>query len=168
MSIILHRRSSYSLFPSSTDPLSENSANKNTGRRSSRRISASREATDIFLYHGPKRNNDTIESPSAMGRMIPLKLQASQEKRLSSASSQLAAIPSISSTNSPSTPRKRRPGPVTDLIIIPYTEEEWKTVMEEVKILYLKGQYKHCSMRCQQLLNNKNSVSFMDRFNATI
>jgi len=37
---------------------------------------------------------------------------------------------------------------------VPYTEEEWKAVMEEVKILYLKGQYKHCSMRCKQILDS--------------
>jgi hypothetical protein len=36
---------------------------------------------------------------------------------------------------------------------VPHTEEEWKTVMEEVKVLYLKGQYKHCSMRCKQVLD---------------
>ncbi|CZR50625.1 uncharacterized protein PAC_00499 [Phialocephala subalpina] len=47
-----------------------------------------------------------------------------------------------------------RPGPVTDLTILPYTQDEWKKVTEEVKILYSKGQYKHCSMRCKQILDN--------------
>jgi hypothetical protein len=170
MSIVLQRRSSYSLFPSCTDPLPQHSSYKNTGCRLGRRISRSREATDISLCHGgvanDQRRNDMAVNKSlkqpAMVRMIPFKLQAS---RPSSTSSLPTTTPSISS---PITPRKPRPGPVTDLIIVPYTQEDWRAVMEEVKILYLKGQYKHCSMRCQQLLNTKDSVSLMDRSMITI
>ena len=159
MSIIL--RSSYSLFPSCSDPLSQNvSANKNVRRQSSRRISASRQAT---LCDRERANKDEInealtivnkkQSPANMSsRLIPLKLQKSEENRSQRTSYPPTTIPSIS-TNPPATPRKQRPGPVTDLIIVPYTEDEWKIVMEEVKILYLKGQYKHCSMRCRQVLD---------------
>jgi hypothetical protein len=57
-------------------------------------------------------------------------------------------------------PKRIRPGPVTDLNILPYTQKDWKKVMEEVKILYSKGQYKHCSARCKQILDNiKDPVS---------
>ena len=49
---------------------------------------------------------------------------------------------------------RQRPGPVTDLTIFPYTEREWREIMEEVKILYMKRQYKQCSVRCMQILKN--------------
>jgi hypothetical protein len=37
--------------------------------------------------------------------------------------------------------------------------------MEEVKILYLKGQYKQCSMRCKHILDSiKHTVSALDTY----
>jgi hypothetical protein len=167
----------YSLFPSCPDPLSPTSTDKIIGHSSVRRISRSREATDTLSCHigeanGDKRNNIIVnsrlkESP-AMGRMIPLKLQLSEQRRsesnLNSYPPTITPTTPFISTSSPTTSRKARPGPVTDLIIIPYTQEEWKIVMEEVKILYLKGQYKHCSMRCKQILENiKDAVSIFNR-----
>jgi hypothetical protein len=50
--------------------------------------------------------------------------------------------------------RRERPGPVTDLIIFPEEQEEWEIVMEEVKKLYVNRQYKQCSARCIQILEN--------------
>ncbi|KAK0118823.1 hypothetical protein ONS95_007704 [Cadophora gregata] len=104
----------------------------------------------------PKKSNN-------MGRLIPLKLEANMSDTKSSSSSQkappslplteLASVP-IPAPLNPSKPSKRaRPGPVTDLTILPYTQKEWGTVMEEVRLLYSKGQYKHCAMRCKQILD---------------
>ncbi|KAE8442310.1 hypothetical protein EG329_003510 [Mollisiaceae sp. DMI_Dod_QoI] len=98
-----------------------------------------------------------------MGRLIPLKLEGAPVTKsntnlpsptfLSKSSSITSFVPPSPSPLSPKSQRRSRPGPVTDLIILPYTEEEWKKVMEEVKNLYTKGQYKHCSMRCKQILD---------------
>lgn len=111
-----------------------------------------------------------------MSQLIPLKLQSSVvATRMPS--SMIKTLPPTSTFSSPSTSpvypperpaipsrsssiRKERPGPVTDLTIFPYTQKEWKKVMEEVKELYSKGQYKHCSMRCKQILKGiKDPVS---------
>jgi len=104
-----------------------------------------------------------------MGRLIPLRLPSLsniKEETLVFVSS----YPSPLSTKStrlatddgpliPPTPRER-PGPVTDLVIFPEDVEEWAIVMEEVKILYRKRQYKQCSARCTQILENiKDPVS---------
>jgi hypothetical protein len=157
--LLLHHRSSYSLFPSCSDPFSKSLTNNIPSRRSSRRIFDSRQAADKSLCDCGSANEDLAivsQRPSpVMGvRLIPLKLNSYEENR-----SQRTSYPSKTLTpisTSPTIPqiRKRRPAPVTDLIIVPYTEEEWKAVMEEVKILYLKGQYKHCSMRCKQILDS--------------
>ena len=171
MSIILPS-TRWSLFPSCPDPSLANSANKNLRRLSTRSthrrtISDFREATDLSLSHAnreKKRNKAIVDSVSkqspAMGRLIPFKLQLCEEDRSHLNSPQpKSRTPTISSLTSP-TSRKSRPGPVTDLLIIPYTEDEWKSVMEEVKILYLKGQYKQCSRRSKSILENiKDSVS---------
>jgi hypothetical protein len=151
---------SYSLFPSScTSPQVKNNS---PSRRSGRRIFNSRQATDKSLCDLEEANEggsltivNKTQSPANMGvRLIPLKLklQPYEENRSQRTSYPSTTTPSIASPL-PVTLRKQRPGPVTDLIIVPHTEEEWKSVMEEVKILYLKGQYKHCSMRCKQILD---------------
>lgn len=158
MSLLLSPRSSYSLFPTCSDPLSKRFSNENSRRHSSRRIFDSRQATDISLCDRGKANENLAivrkdQSPVRMGgRLIPLRLQSYEENPSQRTSYSSTTPPSISST-SPTTSRKQRPGPVTDLIIVPHTEEEWKTVMVEVKTLYLKGQYKHCSTRCKQILD---------------
>jgi len=152
MSLLLSPRSAYSLFPSCSDPLPKPCADSSPSRRSSRRVILSRHATDRSSGDRSKANGDIAESPVRMGgRLIPLRLQY-EEIQPQSASFSTITNPSVQST-SPATPRKRRPGPVTDLIIVPHTDNEWKVVMEEVKILYLKGQYKHCSTRCKQILD---------------
>ncbi|KAE9381802.1 hypothetical protein N431DRAFT_14197 [Stipitochalara longipes BDJ] len=157
--VLLHHRSSYSLFPSCSDPLSKPSTNSCPARRSSRRIFDSGQVADKSLCDRGKANEDLVivnkKSPVMGVRLIPLKLNSYEEnrsRRTSYPSTTSAPISSISPARSQT--RKRRPGPVTDLIIVPHTEEEWKVVMEEVKILYLKGQYKHCSMRCKQILDS--------------
>lgn len=122
-------------------------------------------------------NKQQSKQSDKMGRLIPLKLEAGSAtnsntnlpspsflSKSSSITSFLPESPILPITpGSPISPKsqpqsrpqlKPRPGPVTDLTILPYTQEEWKKVMEEVKILYSKGQYKHCSMRCKQILDN--------------
>ena len=153
MSLLLSPRSSYSLFPSCSDPLPNPYANNNPSRRWSRRVALSRQATDRSSCDWSKANGDIGGSPVRTGgRLIPLRLQSYEEIQHQSASLSTITPPPVPST-SPATSRKRRPGPVTDLIIVPHTDNEWKVVMEEVKILYLKGQYKHCSTRCKQILD---------------
>ena len=44
--------------------------------------------------------------------------------------------------------------PVTELLIFPNTQQEYTAVMEEIKKLYEKRQYKQCSARCIQILDN--------------
>jgi hypothetical protein len=93
-----------------------------------------------------------------MSRLIPFKLQSSEGR----SSIEISLLPATATKSEIQSKlgRRPRPGPVTELIILPYTQEEWKKVMEEVKILYLKGQYKHCSMRCKQILDSiKDPVS---------
>ncbi|TAQ89719.1 hypothetical protein B7494_g1958 [Chlorociboria aeruginascens] len=88
-----------------------------------------------------------------MGRLIPLLLQP-----------QLASDPlptfqaslSTNSTTPPNVPPKSilRPVPVTALILLPYTRQEWKKVMEAIKSLYLGRKYRDCSARCIQILDS--------------
>lgn len=132
-----------------------------------------RSSTDLTIL----RVIQKLKRQSAnMSQLIPLKLQASVvTARMPS--STIKTLPPKSTFSSSSTSpvypperpvipsrsssiRKERPGPVTDLTIFPYTPEEWRKVMEEVKDLYSKGQYKHCSMRCKQILKGiKDPVS---------
>jgi hypothetical protein len=157
--LLLHHRSSYSLFPSCSDPLSKSFTNNIPSRRSSTRIFDSRQAADKSLCDRRSTNEDLAivsQKPSpVMGvRLIPLKLNPYEENRSQGTSYPSKTLTPISTSPTIPQTRKRRPAPVTDLIIVPHTEEEWKAVMEEVKILYLKGQYKHCSMRCKQILDS--------------
>ncbi len=153
MSLLLSPRSSYYLFPSCSNPPPNPYANNSPSCRSSRRVILSRQATDRSSCNRSKAKGDIGESPVRMGgRLIPLRLQSYEETQPQSASLSTTTNPSVALTP-PATPRKCHPGPVTDLIIVPHTDNEWKAVMEEVKILYLKGQYKHCSARCKQILD---------------
>lgn len=52
----------------------------------------------------------------------------------------------------PKSTRPIRQSSTATPIIVPDTPEEWKMVLEEVKALYIKGQYKQCSQRCKQVL----------------
>jgi hypothetical protein len=98
-----------------------------------------------------------LKHSKAMGRLIPFKLQPSEGKSLTEISSPTtSAEPDIHSKLG----RRARISPVTELTILPHTQEEWKKVMEEVKILFLKGHYKNCSVRCRDILNSiKDPVS---------
>jgi len=111
----------------------------------------------------PKQSNN-------MDRLIPLKLEANMSDTKSSSTLQkslpllplteLASVPIPAPLNPSKPTKKARPGPVTDLTIFPYTQKEWAVVMEEVRMLYSKGQYKHCAMRCKQILDGiKDPVS---------
>ena len=149
--------SQYSLFPTCPPLPPQNSTNGNIAIFSSQPLpTAVREragwpetATNTTR---DKANNiivhKLLKHSKAMGRLIPFKLQP-VEKELPSPPKAPSPQPQI--TSNPQ--RKPRPGPVTDLTILPYTHEEWKKVMEEIKTLYLKGQHRHCTMRCKQILN---------------
>lgn len=113
--------------------------------------------------HGFANDSDTIPLSSwetnqnNMGRLIPLRLGS-----LGSFPDKKATMMDISSTTTIAAPpippkspsRQRRPGPVTDLTIFPYTQEEWINVMAEIKTLYMKRQYKQSSTRCMQILDS--------------
>ncbi|KAH9220445.1 hypothetical protein DL95DRAFT_456594 [Leptodontidium sp. 2 PMI_412] len=98
-----------------------------------------------------------------MDRLIPLKLEASMSDTKSPPTSpkslpllpltEVDSVPIPAPLNPAKPTKKSRPGPVTDLTILPYTQKEWAAVMEEVRMLYSKGQYKHCAMRCKQILD---------------
>lgn len=181
------RSSQYSLFPNCSSPPSEsNHTNVDSPRRQSSESSrTSRKSADLPLRNSPATTNEksdnTIDPVSKqqlkqsdeMVRLIPLKLEAAPVTTKSHTNP--PSSPPFLSKNSlitsftlpeerePASPRlskRPRPGPVTELTILPYTLGEWKTVMEEVKNLYSKGQYKHCSMRCKQILDGiKDPVS---------
>jgi hypothetical protein len=167
--LLLHyRSSSYSLFPHSSDSLPTSFANIPPSPRSSRRTFGSRQVADKSLCDRGSANGDLAlvsQKPSpVMGvRLIPLKLNSCEENRSHRTSYPSKISPPISTSPTLPQTRKRRPGPVPDSIIVPTTEEEWKAVMEEVKILYLKGQYKHCSMRCKQVLDSTTVCVFQTR-----
>ena len=51
--------------------------------------------------------------------------------------------------------RSKRPLPSSTSFVLPEhptTYQQWKTALQRVKILYLRGQWKHCVARCRQLL----------------
>ncbi|KAA8574014.1 hypothetical protein EYC84_005550 [Monilinia fructicola] len=51
-------------------------------------------------------------------------------------------------------PRSRPISPVWDRLIFPYTLEDWKVIMDEIKKLYLSRQYQQCTARCIQILDS--------------
>jgi hypothetical protein len=165
----IYRPSQYSLFPTCLPlpPANESIANFSCGRPFS---SSAREREREPVSTGSPRvtNGDgannifvgkILKHSKAMSRLIPFKLQSSEGR----SSIEISSPPSTTSTEShiqSKLGKRPRPGPVTELTILPYTQEEWTKVMEEVKILYLKGQYKPCSMRCKQILDSiKDPVS---------
>lgn len=85
-----------------------------------------------------------------MGGLIPLRLKATDTRRSSPSPPPSIPLPPIP----PKSPHRPRPKPVTNLKIFPYTEGDWREVMEEVKTLYLKRQCKQCSARCIQTLES--------------
>jgi len=164
----IYRPSQYSLFPTCLPlpPANENIGNFSCGRpfSSSAREREPASKGSPRVTNGDGENNifvgKILKHSKAMSRLIPLKLQSSEGRSSIEISLPTATTTSTESNTQPKLGRRPRPGPVTELIILPYTQEEWKKVMEEVKILYLKGQYKHCSMRCKQILDSiKNPVS---------
>jgi len=160
----IYRPSQYSLFPTCLPlpPANESIANFSCGRPFS---SSAREREREPVSKGSPRvtNGDgannifvgkILKHSKAMSRLIPFKLQSSEGRSSIEISLPPATTTSAESEIQSKLGRRARPGPVTELIILPYTQEEWEKVMEEVKILYLKGQYKHCSMRCKQILDS--------------
>ena len=158
----IYRPSQYSLFPTCLPlpPANESIANFSCGRPFS---SSAREREPAAkgsprVTNGDGSNNifvgKILRHSKAMSRLIPFKLQSSEGRSSIEISLPPATTTSAESEIQSKLGRRTRPGPVTELIILPYTQEEWEKVMEEVKILYLKGQYKHCSMRCKQILDS--------------
>ncbi|TVY44813.1 hypothetical protein LOCC1_G002996 [Lachnellula occidentalis] len=94
-----------------------------------------------------------------MGRLIPLVLhQTSQTTFNRFSSNPPSDPPAFELPPIPTKSKKRDPGLVTDLTIVPYTSTEWRNAMAEFKELYDKRQYKQCSARCKALFENiKNS-----------
>jgi hypothetical protein len=111
------------------------------------------------VFSGTQDSTMFLESSptNKMGRLIPLFLKATSQSQNSQSPPRWEPIPRAESPTLPppskSTSRPRpRPGPVTELTIVPYTAAEWLKVMEEVKTLYYKKQYRQCSARCKQIL----------------
>ncbi|CZT03067.1 uncharacterized protein RCO7_06083 [Rhynchosporium graminicola] len=120
-------------------------------------------------FHLAINHPQANQTANTMDRLIPLKLEAIMSDTKSSSTSQksfpllplahLGAV-QIPAPLNPAQPSKRiRPGPVTDRTILPYSPAEWAAVMEEVRMLHAKGQYKHCAMRCKQLLDGVKDPS---------
>ncbi|TVY91888.1 hypothetical protein LAWI1_G001941 [Lachnellula willkommii] len=86
-----------------------------------------------------------------MGRLIP---QTSDTTSKHFSFNPPSDAPAFGLPPIPIRSKKRRPVPVTDLTIDPYTSTEWSKAMAEVKELYDKRQYKQCSAGCKQLLHN--------------
>ncbi|KAL3419015.1 hypothetical protein PVAG01_09236 [Phlyctema vagabunda] len=57
----------------------------------------------------------------------------------------------VQSFRFPTPPRLKQ---LTDFLAMPYTQQEWKLVMGEVRTLYFKHNYRQCSARCIQLLES--------------
>ncbi|RDW85062.1 hypothetical protein BP6252_02652 [Coleophoma cylindrospora] len=74
----------------------------------------------------------TLTDPNSITPLVPEAISLKSDQRL---------------------PTPPRPKPVTDLIIMPTTRKEWRSVMDEVRMMYLKRQHKQCSTRCEQVLN---------------
>lgn len=176
MSAIRRRSSQYSLFPNcSPTPEKDSAPNANIGNLRKRHSESSVRSlvahippqAPVGVNNVPTNNHEPKQS-SIMARLIPLKLEAttSDTKTSSPSDKPLPLLPTTKPTQRSPAPveykpsKKARPGPVTDLTILPYTQKEWSTVMEEVRVLYSKGQYKHCAMRCKQILEGiKDPVS---------
>jgi hypothetical protein len=84
-----------------------------------------------------------------MGRLIPLKLQPSQMSLLHPPPFSLPPTGPL-----PPLPKKLpiRPTLKMPTSQIPRTQKEWRRVLDDVRALYLKRQYKQCSARCLQML----------------
>ncbi|KAG0650670.1 hypothetical protein D0Z07_2396 [Hyphodiscus hymeniophilus] len=93
-----------------------------------------------------------------MGRLISLRLQPSPTPKNTKRRISLQSPSPPPSKPLPSIPVKpinrARPVPGINLTVLPYTELEWRETMDEVKMLYLKRQYKQCSARCIHILNS--------------
>ncbi|KAI1213791.1 uncharacterized protein F4807DRAFT_199884 [Annulohypoxylon truncatum] len=64
----------------------------------------------------------------------------------------------------PSLRTSRRPslGPPAVLPSIPFTSEEWKAAMDDVKRKYLNRKYRACSARCCEILDNVKDTSSVE------
>lgn len=150
-------------------------ASKRSGKEKNRRHSTNGFST--IDSKSPSTNNSIVRraveqlkrsTSTNMNRLIPLKLEVCVKSRMSlpptgALPTTIMESPSTSPIYPPperpsipsriSSKKTRRAAPVTDLIIIPYTQEEWRNVMDEVRTLYRTGKYKQCSARAVQILD---------------
>ncbi|TGO56302.1 hypothetical protein BOTNAR_0226g00150 [Botryotinia narcissicola] len=87
-----------------------------------------------------------------MGEMIHLKLQLVEGNSTTSTSSKTSTSSSIKLTT-----KKQRPKSIRSIwsrLASPYTLDDWKVIMDEVKKLYLTRQYEQCSAQCTKVLNS--------------
>ncbi|KAF7931873.1 uncharacterized protein EAE98_004609 [Botrytis deweyae] len=87
-----------------------------------------------------------------MGEMIHLKLQPVEGNSTTSTRSITSTSSSIKSTT-----KKQRPKSIRSIwsrLVFPYTLDDWKVIMDEVKKLYLTRQYEQCAAQCTKVLNS--------------
>ncbi|KAF7887224.1 uncharacterized protein EAF02_003871 [Botrytis sinoallii] len=87
-----------------------------------------------------------------MGEMIHLKLQPVEGNSTTSTRSITSTSSSIKSTT-----KKQRPQSIRSIwsrLVFPYTLDDWKVIMDEVKKLYLTRQYEQCAAQCTKVLNS--------------
>ncbi|TGO40176.1 hypothetical protein BHYA_0041g00430 [Botrytis hyacinthi] len=87
-----------------------------------------------------------------MGEMIHLKLQPAEGNSTTSTSSKTSTSSSIKPTT-----KKQRPKSIRSIwsrLASPYTLDDWKAIMDEVKKLYLTRQYELCAAQCKKVLNS--------------
>lgn len=90
-----------------------------------------------------------------MGRLISLQLKsASDVAARESLHSPVSSAPPIPPK---STARQRHQETETELASSSYCYEEWTMIMDEVKRIYSKRQYKQCSARCIQILEDSKA-----------
>lgn len=101
------------------------------------------------------------EEPNEMVQLIPLRLQPSWHKRSSSSLGNWDDLTAATYVSAPQTAREGRSDSITSLNMPQFTQEEWKTSIEEIKTLFGKRHFKRCSTRSKALLENiKEPVSF--------
>ena len=90
-----------------------------------------------------------------MGRLIPLTLQPSRlgvEYPMQPSPPPDRPLPEIPVKSS------RHPKPEMLYLHLSRTQKDWYKVLDEVRTLYLKKQYKQCSARCVRLLEEVKDI----------
>ncbi len=112
------------------------------------------------------RRTELKQSDEKMVQLIPFVLQPSTQMKSvsfpdpSTTASSVTGVRSPPSSPTPLTPpkTKRQTRPQTTMAVLPKAEPDWKKTMEEIKLWYGKRQYKQCTVRCKQTLDNINDA----------